>query len=131
MIRLRADFNGLFGDLLCLSHGDTCRDEAGNEVSLAAGMRVMAFEPDTDDDGQPADLIATGVVELSPDWLQCNGSRWALRIDEHGVRHQSDADIQYHLHVTTKVRSGLERADTEGAIEQDEAEARLSKWIDD
>lgn len=40
-------------------------------------------------------------------------------------------DIQYHLHVTEKVRSGLERADTEGAIEQDEAEARLAKWIVD
>lgn len=88
MIRLRADFNGLFGDVLCLSHGDTCRDESGNEVPLAAGMQVTAFEPDTDDDGRPADLIATGVVEPSPDWLQCNGSRWALRIDEHGVRHQ-------------------------------------------
>ena len=90
MIRLRADFNGLFGDLLCLSHGDTCRDEAGNQVALAAGMHVTAFEPDTDDDGRPADLIATGLVEPSPDWLQCNGSRWALRIDEHGVRHQPE-----------------------------------------
>lgn len=90
MIRLRADFNGLFGDLLCLSHGDTCADEAANEVLLISGMPVTAFEPDTDDDGQPADLIATGIVEPSPDWLQCNGSRWALRIDEHGVRHQSE-----------------------------------------
>lgn len=88
MIRLRADFNGLFDDLLCLSHSDTCRDEAGNAVPLTAGMRVTAFEPDTDDDGQPADLIATGVVEPSPDWLQCNGSRWALRIEEQGVRHR-------------------------------------------
>jgi hypothetical protein len=89
MIRLRADFNGLFGGLLCLSHSDTCRDEAGSEVPLAAGMAVTAFEPDTDDDGRPAYLIATGVVEPSPDWLQCNGSRWALRVDEHGVRHQA------------------------------------------
>jgi len=38
-------------------------------------------------------------------------------------------DIQYHLYVIEKVRSGLERADTEGVIEQDEAEARLAKWI--
>jgi hypothetical protein len=38
-------------------------------------------------------------------------------------------DIQYHLYVIEKVRSGLHRADTEGVIEQDEAEARLSKWI--
>ncbi len=38
-------------------------------------------------------------------------------------------DIQYHLYVIEKVRSGLERADTEGVIEQDEAEARLAKWL--
>ena len=38
-------------------------------------------------------------------------------------------DIQYHLYVIEKVRNGLERADTEGVIEQDEAEARLAKWI--
>lgn len=38
-------------------------------------------------------------------------------------------DIQYHLYVLEKVRRGLERADTEGVIEQDEAEARLAKWI--
>lgn len=89
MIRLQADFNGLFGNLLCLSHSDTCPDEAGNEIALAAGMRVTAFEPANDDEGRPADLITTGIVEPSPDWLQCNGSRWALRIDEHGVRHES------------------------------------------
>jgi hypothetical protein len=86
MIRLRADFNGLFGELLCLSHSDTCTDDAGNKVVLQAGMVVTAFEPDFHD-GQPADLVATGIVEPSPDWLQCNGSRWALRIDENGVRH--------------------------------------------
>ncbi|WP_420126406.1 hypothetical protein [Longimicrobium sp.] len=38
-------------------------------------------------------------------------------------------DIQHHLYVIEKVRGGLERADAEGAIEQDEAEARLAKWI--
>ncbi|HEX2080384.1 MAG TPA: hypothetical protein VHG08_21965 [Longimicrobium sp.] len=87
--RLQADFNGLFGDLLCLSHGETCRDEAGGGVRLHAGMRATAFEPDCDDDGNPADLVAAGIVEPSPDWLQCRGSRWVLRIDEQGVRHQT------------------------------------------
>ncbi|CAN5899912.1 hypothetical protein BH23GEM7_BH23GEM7_18120 [soil metagenome] len=38
-------------------------------------------------------------------------------------------DIQYHLYVMEKVQRGLERADTEGGIEQEEAEARLSKWF--
>lgn len=38
-------------------------------------------------------------------------------------------DIQYHLYVLEKVRRGLDRADTEGGIQQEEAEARLSKWL--
>ena len=38
-------------------------------------------------------------------------------------------DIQYHLYVIEKVRHGLEVADTQGTITQQEAEDRLSKWI--
>ena len=38
-------------------------------------------------------------------------------------------DIQYHLYVLEKVRSGLEVAHTEGALSQDEAEERLGKWL--
>ena len=38
-------------------------------------------------------------------------------------------DIQYHLYVLEKVRKGLEAANTEDAIPQNEAEERLSKWL--
>lgn len=38
-------------------------------------------------------------------------------------------DIQYHLYVIEKVSRGLEAADIEGAIAQEEAEERLSKWL--
>lgn len=38
-------------------------------------------------------------------------------------------DIQYHLYVIEKVRNGLEAADTQGTVSQDEAEERLSKWL--
>ena len=38
-------------------------------------------------------------------------------------------DIQYHLYVLEKVRRGLARADDDGVIEQEEAEARLGKWL--
>jgi hypothetical protein len=38
-------------------------------------------------------------------------------------------DIQYHLYVIEKVRGGLDAADTEGALSQDEAQKRLSKWL--
>lgn len=88
--RLRADFNGLFGDLLCLSHGDTCVDDSGAAVVLHADMIVTAFDEDVDEQGRRDDLIASGRVAPAPDWLACNGSRWVLEIDEHGVRHESD-----------------------------------------
>ena len=38
-------------------------------------------------------------------------------------------DIQYHLYVLGKIKSGIERADQEGAVPQAVAEERLNKWI--
>jgi hypothetical protein len=37
-------------------------------------------------------------------------------------------DVQYHLYVISKVRRGIERAEQEGALGQDEVERKLSKW---
>ncbi len=89
-IRLQADFNGLFGDVLCLSHSETCRDETGAAIPVQAGLLATAFEEDSDRDGNPDELFATGTVQPAPDWLACKGSRWVLRIDANGVRHASD-----------------------------------------
>jgi hypothetical protein len=38
-------------------------------------------------------------------------------------------DIQYHLYVIEKVRNGLEIADAQGAIPQEEVEQLLGKWL--
>lgn len=38
-------------------------------------------------------------------------------------------DIQYHLYVIEKVRHGLEVADSQGTLSQEEAEARLGRWL--
>jgi hypothetical protein len=38
-------------------------------------------------------------------------------------------DIQYHLYVLEKIQRGLEIADTQGTLTQEEVEQRLSKWI--
>ena len=38
-------------------------------------------------------------------------------------------DIHYHLYVIEKVRRGIERAEAEGALSQEEVERRLTKWI--
>jgi len=37
--------------------------------------------------------------------------------------------MQYHLYVLDKVRRGLEDARANGALSQEEAEARLGKWL--
>ena len=64
--------------------------DTGATVSLVAGMVVTAFDDDVDDQGHPDELLATGKVIASPEWLRCTGSRWALQIDERGVYHRSD-----------------------------------------
>ena len=38
-------------------------------------------------------------------------------------------DIQYHLYVIEKVHRGLEAADTQGSVSQEEVEQRLGKWL--
>ena len=37
-------------------------------------------------------------------------------------------DIQYHLYVIEKIHRGIERADTEGTVSQDEVEKQFTKW---
>jgi hypothetical protein len=92
MTRVRGDFNGLFGDILCLSHADTAVEENGAKISLEAGMLLTAFDEDADESGERDDIVATGVVEPAPDWLACRGSKWVLRIDPNGVRHESEIE---------------------------------------
>jgi len=88
--KVRADFNGLFGNILCLSHADTCLDEHGGVVRLTAGLTLTAYDEDIDDNGNPDHLMAHGSVEPAPEWLQCNGSKWVLKIDSNGVFRESD-----------------------------------------
>ncbi len=38
-------------------------------------------------------------------------------------------DIQYHLYVIEKVRHGLDAADNQGTVSQDEVERQLDKWL--
>jgi len=38
-------------------------------------------------------------------------------------------DVQYHLYVIEKVRNGLEAAQPEGAMTQEQAEEKLGKWL--
>ena len=38
-------------------------------------------------------------------------------------------DIQYHLYVVEKIHRGIERAEREGALGQEEVERKLENWI--
>ncbi len=87
--KVRADFNGLFGDVLCLSHEDTCLDEKGTVIRLREGLILTVYDEDAEL-GIRDDLIARGRVEPAPEWLQCGGSKWVLRVDDNGVNHESD-----------------------------------------
>ena len=57
---------------------------------LREGLTLTAYDEDADENGNRDDLLAHGVVEPAPAWLQCNGSKWVLRIDANGVFHESD-----------------------------------------
>jgi hypothetical protein len=90
---IQADFNGLLErTLLCLAHKDVVTNQAGRSVALHAGLQLTAFDLDSDDEGRPDNLLASGTVEVSPPAAQCRGSRWALRIDAHGIRSQSELE---------------------------------------
>ena len=87
---LLADFNGYFGEILCLSHDQTSRRRSGEVVELSAGMQVTASEDDVDDDGNPDYLLASGVVAPAPARLQAHGSRWILLVDEDGLQRYNE-----------------------------------------
>ncbi|HEY2866593.1 MAG TPA: hypothetical protein VGJ02_05835 [Pyrinomonadaceae bacterium] len=38
-------------------------------------------------------------------------------------------DLQYHLYVMDKVRTGFESIEREGGLTQEQVEERLSKWL--
>ena len=37
-------------------------------------------------------------------------------------------DVQYHLYVVEKINRGIDRAETEGVVSQNDAERKLKKW---
>ena len=81
--RLWADFNGLFGDVLCLSHRGTCIEHTIGPINVREGMHAVACDDE---------LVADGKVEQAPEWLRCKGSTWVLRIDQRGVRDLHDGN---------------------------------------
>ncbi len=38
-------------------------------------------------------------------------------------------DIQYHLYVVEKIRRGIDRAELEGTLNQNEVELKFGQWL--
>lgn len=66
------------------------------------------------------------VIEMRPKITAKNEVQQFLNTLPDGC---SLGDIQYHLYVIQKVRNGLEIADTQGTLSQEEVEQRLGKWL--
>jgi hypothetical protein len=76
--------------LYLLSKGDVKQDSSGANVYLHAGDRVFVYMDETDELGNPDNLIASGTVEqnIDPRWPHV---KWCFRIDELGVMNESEA----------------------------------------
>ena len=91
--RIKVDFNEMVGsDLVLLSTEDSKADSNGMTVNLSEGRRVDLYQEDSDEDGNPDYLVATGLVERNSadDWS--SHVRWCCRIDKDGIRHLSQLD---------------------------------------
>ena len=92
MHRFWVDFNEMVeDDLVLLSAGDIKVNDCGEEVRLEEGMEIQVMDADTDDLGQPDNVIAHGKVELNRaivGWAE--HVKWCCRLDPKSFRHESD-----------------------------------------
>lgn len=93
--RLYVDFNEMLEpDLVLLSAEDAKRDATGELVQLREAMEIDIYMDDVNERGEPDNLVASGRVERNQSSGWGSSVRWCCRIDEHGIRHQSDVGNQ-------------------------------------
>jgi hypothetical protein len=86
------DFNEMVEpNLVLLSAFDERADVTGVVVDLSEGMRVRLRMTDYDSNGKRDDLVAAGSVEKTPKTGWADHVKWSCRIDEDGVRVESEA----------------------------------------
>ncbi|HVB82284.1 MAG TPA: hypothetical protein VNE82_20315 [Candidatus Binataceae bacterium] len=89
--RLYVDFNEMLErDLVLLSQHDTKLDVSGVAVSLHEGLVVDIYSDDVGTDGQPDNLVASGLVERNRHEGWAKHVKWCCRIGPEGIRHESD-----------------------------------------
>ena len=72
-----------------LSRTEAVADSNGNAITLTEGMPVFVYEPDADWYGRDDYLLADGVATWCDD-AHGRGPMWCVRLDDRGVRHESD-----------------------------------------
>jgi hypothetical protein len=88
---LYVDFNEMWeSKLVLLSAEDIKLDVHGNAVSLREGLEVVVCMNDTDENGNPDSLVASGVVERNSATGWAAHVKWCCRIDSDGIRHESE-----------------------------------------
>jgi hypothetical protein len=88
--RFRVDFNELIEpDLVGLSGHDARKAMSGETITLREGLAVEVFEDDTSFERRPDALIASGVAVRNTTGFLMQ-IKWCCRIDDKGIRHQSD-----------------------------------------
>src|SRR3712207_599017 len=88
--RIYVDFNEMISnDEVLLSRHDSTMDSEGKLITLFEGMPIGVYSDDLDEEGKPDKLIADGVaMRNTSGWME--EVRWLLKIDQRGVRHESD-----------------------------------------
>ena len=90
-LRLYVDFNELIEpNLVALSRDDTKVAVTGEKVLLREGLAIEVYSDDVSDKGEPDNLIASGHVERNSKSGWANYIKWCCRIDNEGIRHESD-----------------------------------------
>ncbi|MCT7315257.1 hypothetical protein N5I87_04515 [Ralstonia sp. CHL-2022] len=85
------DFNEMVDEnTVLLSVGDTKVDALGIVVQLHEGLPISVYMDDLGDSGNVDNLLANGVVvkNKEPGWSA--PVKWCCRIDEDGIRSQSE-----------------------------------------
>lgn len=89
---LKVDFNEMLdSNLVLLSANDAKLNSRGELVSLHEGLPVTVYMEDSDDDGSVNNLVANGVAVRNRSkvgWAA--NAKWCCKIDDHGIRHESE-----------------------------------------
>jgi hypothetical protein len=86
ILRVYADFQNLDDEnRLRLTCAGTRRDLERHGIELREGMNLTLYTDDANDNGQPDELLAEGIVQYNEAEM-C----WVARIDWQAVRHASE-----------------------------------------